>query len=220
MEIHRELDRLSSRRKIDDYYPDEGPHRRGLYVKHCEFFTLGSEHKERCLLGGNRSGKTIAGSYEVTLHLTGEYPAWWNGYRFDRPIRALAAGDTAKTSRDIIQQKLLGNPGDHGTGMIPGDLILKTSPKSGIPDGVEMIHVKHVSGGTSICQINSYDQGREAFQGTEQDVVWLDEEPPMEVYVEGLMRTMTTNGLVINTLTPLRGLTPFVMAFLPDYQPQ
>ena len=216
LEIHRELDRLSSRRKIDDFYPDSGPHRRELYVKHCEFFALGSAHKERCLLGGNRSGKSVAGAYEVTLHLTGEYPHWWNGRRFDKPIQALIAGDTAKTSRDILQQKMLGNPGDFGTGMIPADLILRTAPKSGIPDAVETIHVKHVSGGTSICQINSYDQGREAFQGTERDVVWLDEECPDAVYTEALMRTMTTDGMVILTFTPLRGLTPLVMSFLPD----
>ena len=220
VEIYRELDQLAARRRIDDFYPESGPHRRELYVKHTEFFRLGATHKERCLLGGNRSGKSVAGAYEVTLHLTGEYPDWWNGYRFDRPIRALIAGDTAKTSRDILQQKMLGNPGAHGTGMIPGDLIVKTSPKSGIPDAVELIHVKHASGGTSICQINSYDQGREAFQGTEQDFVWLDEECPDDVYTEALMRTMTTNGRVILTFTPLSGLTPLVLSFLPEYQPQ
>ena len=61
----------------------------------------------------------------------------------------------------------------------------------------------------------SYDQRREAFQGTEIDVVWLDEEPPLEIYAECLTRTMTTNGLVMLTFTPLQGITPMIKSFLP-----
>jgi len=64
-------------------------------------------------------------------------------------------------------------------------------------------------------QFKSYDQGREAFQGTEQDGIWLDEEPPEDVYTECLLRTMTNNGLVMLTFTPLRGMSSVVLAFLP-----
>jgi phage terminase large subunit-like protein len=60
-------------------------------------------------------------------------------------------------------------------------------------------------GGRSVITLKSYDQGRESFQGTEQDVIWLDEEPPMPVYAECLLRTMTTDGLVICTFTPMLG---------------
>jgi hypothetical protein len=62
----------------------------------------------------------------MAVHLTGRYPSWWNGRRFSGPIRAWAAGDTSKTVREIIQEKLLGKPGELGTGMIPGDAIIKT----------------------------------------------------------------------------------------------
>ena len=55
---------------------------------------------------------------------------------------------------------------------------------------------------------------RGAFEGTEQDVVWLDEEPPLDVYVECLVRTMTTDGLVMVTFTPLEGMSDVVMSFL------
>ena len=44
--------------------------------------------------------------YETVLHLTGLYPDWWEGRRFDNPVRALAAGDTSQTTRDIIQKKM------------------------------------------------------------------------------------------------------------------
>ncbi len=63
---------------------------------------------------------------------------------------------------------------------------------------------------------NSYDQGRESFQGTELDLVWLDEEPPMAIYAECLIRTMTTNGMILCTFTPLLGLSDTVLSFLPN----
>ena len=98
--------------------------------------------------------------------------------------------------------------------MIPGDDLVRTTAKSGIPEAVDTVQVKHQSGGTSRVVIRSYDQGREAFQGDEHDVIWLDEEPPMAVYVECLLRTMTTNGIVMLTFTPLLGWSDVVKAFL------
>lgn len=198
-------------------YPETGELRRELYVKHCEFFAGGIKHRERLFLAANRVGKSEGvGGYEVTLHLTGLYPAWWGGYRFSGPIAAWAAGDTSKTTRDIIQAKLLGPVDALGTGLIPGDsLVGRPLAKAGVPDAFEIVKVKHVSGGVSTLQLKSYDQRREAFQGTEQDVIWLDEEPPLAIYTECLMRTMTTNGLILCTFTPLMGLSEVVLSFLP-----
>jgi phage terminase large subunit-like protein len=70
--------------------------------------------------------------------------------------------------------------------------------------------VRHVTGGWSILRFKSYDMGREAFEATELDWVWEDEEAPIEIHKENLMRTMTTHGAVINTFTPLKGETPLV----------
>src|SRR5688572_17268819 len=89
--------------RFDALFPDEGPLRRELYVKHLEFFKAGLNYRERCFMAGNRVGKTISGSYETTCHLTGEYPKWWQGRVFPHPIRAWAAGKTNETTRDIIQ---------------------------------------------------------------------------------------------------------------------
>lgn len=211
-----EKERRRTRRKLFTYFPDAGPLRRELYPKHIEFFKAGAEHRERLMLAANRVGKTESvGGYELTLHLTGIYPPWWTGRRFTRHISAWAAGDTAKTVRDIIQHKLLGPTGTHGTGLIPGDNLRRTTSKLGVSDAIDTINVAHVSGGVSILSLKSYDQRREAFQGTEQDVIWLDEEPPMDIYTECLIRTMTTNGLMILTFTPLEGLSECVLNYLP-----
>jgi hypothetical protein len=76
------------------------------------------------MLGGNRVGKSTAGSVEVSYHLTGEYPDWWQGYKFDRPTKVWVAGETRDATRDIVQMKLLGEPHAHGSGMIPKDAIV------------------------------------------------------------------------------------------------
>lgn len=211
-----EKERRARGRKIQSYFPDVGPLRRELYPKHIAFFEAGRTFRERAFIAGNRVGKTeTGGGYELVCHLTGQYPKWWMGRRFDRPITAWAAGDTGKTVRDIIQFKLLGRVGDFGTGLIPSDAIARTTPKQGIPDAVDTIFVKHVSGGVSQVVLKSYDQRRESFQGTEQDVIWLDEEPPLDIYTECLLRTMTNDGLIMLTFTPLMGMSETVMSFLP-----
>ena len=202
-------------RRIDRFFPDTGPLRRELYRKHLEFFRLGAAHRERLFMAANRVGKTEgAGGYETTLHLTGEYPHWWEGRRFDRPVRALVAGDTARTLREIVQRKLLGPAGDFGTGLIPAAALLMATAKPGNAETVDTVRVRHVSGGVSTLTFRSYDQGRRAFQGDEQDFVWMDEEPPLDVYTEALMRTMTTGGFVMLTFTPLNGWTEVVRLFL------
>ena len=201
-----------AKRQIDQYFTDEGPTRRELYRKHVHFFNAGRDYRERAIFGGNRSGKSVAGGYETALHLTGDYPHWWSGKRFNRPVQALACGKEAKITRDTVQQVLLGKPEEFGTGLIPGenldrDKCTASRSASGLYDGVP---VKHKSGGWSMLRLRSYDQGRTAFEGVERDAIWEDEEAPQDIHSENLMRTMTTGGIVYNTFTPLKGETPLV----------
>lgn len=208
----REKERRQSRRKLWTYFPDTGPLRRELYQQHLEFFRLGAECQFRCFMAANRVGKTEGGGgYEMTLHLTGRYPWWWQGRRFEHPIDAWAAGDTNETVRDIIQLKLLGKEEDGwGTGLIPGDDIVRVVKRQNGNGAVDYVVVKHQSGGESRLGFKSYEQGRKAFQGTEKHVVWLDEESEDGIRSECTLRLMTTNGLLVETFTPLRGLTPIV----------
>jgi len=214
-----EWSRRNKQRKFFQMYPDTGPYRRELYPKHIEFMEAGGEHRERAMVAANRVGKTVSGAYETVCHVTGRYPHWWTGHRFTDPVNFWAAGDTAKTTRDIIQVELLGNHGDVGTGMIPGEDLVRTTPKAGVPEAVDSVYIKHYDGrgeqdGISVLQLKSYDQGRKSFQGTAQHGIWLDEECPMDVYTECLIRTMTTNGLIYLTFTPLSGLTEVVMMYM------
>ncbi len=213
-DIAKELERRKYN-QIEQYFPDKGKLRRELYFKHLEFFKAGKDYRERIFIAANRVGKSVAGGFEVACHLTGIYPDWWEGKRFTKPIVCWCAGDTGKTTRDIIQLKLLGMPGSFGTGLIPKDNIIRTLQKQGVADAVEMAYIQHSSGKQSLLVFKSYDQRREGFQGTEVDVIWPDEEPPQDIYVEMLLRTMTTNGIVLTTFTPLMGLSDVVLSFCP-----
>lgn len=162
-----------------------------------------------------------AGGYETTLHLTGRYPDWWVGRRYDKPVRWWVAGKTNETTRDIVQAKLLGpvgwedgKKGFAGTGLVPGEDIGAVAWKAGLTDLADTVRVKHASGGWSTLGLKSYQQGRGSFEGTEQDGIWLDEEPPQDVFVECLVRTMTTDGLIMLTFTPLDGWSDVVASFL------
>ena len=213
--------RRRKERKIATYFPDAGEYRRELYPKHTAYFKAGARYRERLMMAANRIGKTESiGGYEMVLHMTGRYPSWWEGRKFDQPISAWAAGDTGKTTRDILQMKLLGPPGEFGTGLIPKADLIKTTAKAGVAEAIEVITVRHASGGESRLTFKSYDQRREAFQGSEQDVIWLDEEPPLDVYTECLLRTMTNNGMTMLTFTPLMGMSETVMSFMPNGEVQ
>lgn len=216
--ILKELRKREQRTKLYRMFPDEGPLRRELYPKHLEFFRAGKKHREKLMMAANRIGKTEAGGYELACHLTGWYPDWWEGRTWDRSVGALVAGDTAQSTRDILQTKLLGGLWDSdtwGTGIIPHDsLQFRPAIKAGVPNAYEEVRVRHRSGTDSILKFRSYDQGRRIFQGFELDIFWPDEEIPEDVYAEGLMRTMTTEGMVMMTFTPLNGLTPLVLSYL------
>ncbi len=69
----------------------------------------------------NQIGKSTSGAYITACHLTGIYPDWWKGNRFDKPIYCWAAGVSNDTTRDILQTELFGlaeSESEWGTGMV------------------------------------------------------------------------------------------------------
>jgi hypothetical protein len=90
--------RTDASRRFEMLYPDRGQLRRELYSKHIEFFAASADFTELAIIGANRSGETTAAAYAMTAHLTGRYPSWWRGRRFERPIAAWVTGVDAKSS--------------------------------------------------------------------------------------------------------------------------
>src|SRR5262249_5508834 len=104
--------------------------------------------------------------------------------------------------------------GEQGSGCIPRNAIIETVPARGVPNLVDTILVRHVSGSISRIGLKSYAEGREKWQGTSMDLIWFDEEPPADVYIEGLTRTNATGGMVFMTFTPLLGVSEVVRRFV------
>lgn len=188
------------------------------YAKQEEFYAAGLTFRERLLMAANQVGKTYAGSMEAAMHLTGRYPDWWQGHRFDRAITMWAGSDTTETTRDTVQRLLVGPPANEdawGTGAIPAECILGTQRRQGVANALDTVRVKHASGGTSILGFKSYDQGRQKWQGTTLDFIWLDEEPPQDIYTEALTRTNAVDDARLAiTFTPLLGMSEVVRMFL------
>lgn len=203
------LARLESRTKLERFRP---------YPKQLEFYAAGKEHRERLLMAASQVGKTMAGSMESAMHLTGLYPDWWPGHRFAHPVSMWAGSNTSESTRDTVQTHLIGPPADEsawGTGSIPKDCLLDTSRRMGVADAIDTVLVKHVSGGTSTLGFKSYDQGRRKWQGATLDLIWLDEEPPKDIYSEALTRTnAVADGRVFITFTPLEGMSEVVLMFI------
>lgn len=185
------------------------------FIGHKECVCISVENKDRLYLTKDYivTHNTIAGAFAVATWLDGMYPDWWEGKRFQKPTRIWAAGKTGQTVRDTVQKELLGDLGHFGTGMIPKDRIAKVIMKPGVPGGVDSIQVYNDWGDASICGFKSYDQRIDAFVGVALDAAWEDEEPPYMVHNETFARLTTTMGVLINTVTPITGLTPYLLNF-------
>lgn len=243
LEIEEQLENIKKYNKIDQFFPDKGtdghlhgfrtvvidgkeiqepkaPHKetwsRHLYPQHLEFFKATKDYFAVMMIAANQVGKSTSAGYALACHLTGIYPEWWPGERYERPIKAWACGVDSKQMREVLQERLLGPVGDFGTGLIRKDCInfetLKDAQKA--DTFVTLFHVKHSSGGWSQVEFKSYESGVRAFMGPTKDLIWLDEEPPMEIYEECKTRLITTGGKLMITFTPLLGMTETIENFM------
>lgn len=194
------------------------------YAKQKEFHAAGAVHSERLFMAGNQLGKTWAGGFETGMHATGRYPDWWDGATFDKAPVIWASGVTSESTRDNPQRVLVGNPPQEdawGTGTIPKECLVDWDRAMGVPNLLDNVVVKwggggDVQAGESIIYFKSYEKGREKWQGPTIDVVWFDEEPPLDIYTEGLTRTNRGQRSQFSyiTFTPLMGMSEVVSLFL------
>lgn len=132
-------------------------------------------HRIRWLLGGNRSGKSRSAGQEVFWFATGSHPY--------RNIRTPNIGWYSTVSWEMVGtvlwttlQPLL----EGWEWRVPSWV----NKGRGIPYSVEI----KVPGGWSRVMMKSYEQGREAYQGTERRYICNDEQFPEEIMEEQLSR--------------------------------
>ena len=170
----------------------------------------------RGILAANRIGKTVSTCYETAMHLTGQYPDWWTGLRFDHPITAMVAGEGWSQVAMVLQNELLGTQDIKirdalGTGAIPRLAIITETMRSDGANcmGVEIRHPR----GRSYLLFANYTQEVRQMQGFKLDLAVFDEQPPDDFFSEIVTRTATTQGKILCSFTPLKGLNGLVSKF-------
>lgn len=194
--------------------PGKGPLNGGPYPVQLEFHN-DVNATERMLMAANRFGKTRTGGAEIAIHATGMYPKWWKGHRVPHAGFYVCGSETNESLRELVQKELFGEQG-RGSGWLPKDSLhkVKSRSASGVSDVVDYCLVKHKNGGYSKILFKTYEQGRSKWQGFSADGIWLDEEPPIDLYSECQMRILDRKGFIYLTFTPLLGASEVVMHFL------
>jgi len=194
-----------------------------LYDWQLSFNAKTNEHRSCMLMAANQVGKTRTGITLDAIHLTGDYPDDWQGYKFEKPPLCWLLGFSGEKTRDLLQVPLFGRlqQGKLEGGLVPSDKILDYKSMSGTSGALREVRVKHKSGGVSVCQFWSYSQGQHALMGDKIDWYHIDEEPrDKAIYPQVLTRTANGDqgkgGRGILTFTPENGRTELVVKFMDD----
>lgn len=138
---------------------------------------LGDLCFENWLFAANRAGKSDAGAWAVAHIARFGIP----GERAFRPTIGWVVSLDFPSSRDIVQPKLFDN-GAAGQPSHPPFIPDREIKSWRVSDQVLVLK------NGSVIGFKSADSGRAKFQGTDRDYVWFDEEPPLDVYEETVMR--------------------------------
>ena len=156
-----------------------------LYPWQCEFLKAGATNQERLLMTGLGCGKTFLQAFEIKCHLTGIYPEWWEGKRFDHPVKVWAVGKQInETVRELTP--VIGK-----TSVLHKNGISKFYRKDYEP-------IQWQGGAPDvICMDDEID----------------DVGKQLMAYQEGLTRLLTSGGIMMIATTPMRGVTPIISRF-------
>lgn len=187
------------------------------YRKQVECFSLGKKFKLRYLSGGNRTGKTYAGAFELMVHAFQTYPIWWVGAKF-KPLRKkdikagkkyefYVIGLSYQALADNIQPTILSFFGVSSAEELKKDKrVKKIKQRDGLIKDIELkngVFIKFRSA-----------ESKKRLQGITADFLWIDEEiSDMWLLNELILRTTSTSEVdrkILITATPTLGYTPFV----------
>jgi len=173
------------------------------------------------IAGGMIHHNTTCGCSQDAFDLTGLYPDWYTGKRYDRPISLVCGGINNDKTRDLLQKALCGDPVTKdeslGSGWIPGYCLdrSKISLKRGVSDAYLHVKVKHhtdgVFDGWSNLTFQSYESGKAAWMGDTIDIFHLDEEPPEDILAQAGRGCIASKGIIRCTYTPENGQTNVVI---------
>ena len=197
-----------------------------MYPWQHKFVGKTADYRSCTLMAANRVGKTYTGTVMDAVHLTGDYPDDWTGYRFEKAPLCWLLGYSGEKTRDLLQAPLFGRMTDNkfDGGLVEASLIIDARAMTGTTGAMREVRVKHKSGGVSVCQFWSYTQGQHALMGDSVDWYHIDEEPKDKYIIpQVITRTATGDqglgGRGISTFTPENGRTEIVKKLMDDPSP-
>lgn len=147
-----------------------------------------SPAKLTLFVAANRLGKSVGGMREVLWRATGTHP-----YRPFKPIEMIWCGfPSYPFFRETTRP--------HFTALCPKDRLIQ------FHETEYWAKIRREDGGVCTIFFKPYEQGRDKWQGAAVDFMWLDEEPPEEIFREGLARLIDKNGDMLLTFTPVSGM--------------
>src|SRR5690349_3710836 len=144
-----------------------------------------STRDETLLIAANRWGKTVTGMREVLWRATGTHP-----YKTLKPHKVIWCGFVdfgfyIRNTKRVFDQ------------WCPRQYLIQ------FHESEKWAKFKRKDGGTCIVHFLSYESGRETWQGSAVDFIWLDEELPQDIYHEALTRLIDRRGQILLTQTPV-----------------
>jgi phage terminase large subunit-like protein len=190
-----------------------------------------ADHSEVMVLAANQVGKTVTEGYIVGCWATGDYPADWEGVRFEYPTIGWVFGVDNTQLRDVFQKEILGTLQADDTfsgGWIHPDEVVGFN-RSQTPGLVKDVMVKfRGSDQTTVISFKTYTQSKTGsgslpMAGSRVDWIVVDEQPPDDI--RGQLKARTINGrkglggVILYGMTPERGMTELVREFMENPAP-
>ena len=187
------------------------------------FYDAGAWAKQRMIIAANGVGKSQSVCAELAAHVTGEYPDWWSGVRYERGgWEAWIGSIDNDMQKRGPQRALIGRDLSEmiGTGLIPARCIVDFDRRqAGVKDVVDTVVCKHASGEKVIIKWLTYEQGWRKWQSGDPRIVLMDEEPDESdvrqtpILSEILTRLVRNSGILLVGYTPLLGDTALTTHF-------
>ena len=155
---------------------------------------LTAKQRFKWLFWGNQVGKTTLGAIETVLHGLGRHPL----KLWEPPVNFWASALTWELWQDILLPELLT--------WIPADRI-RRAPEPYRQSTNRTIEFRADNGAISRITGKAAEQGAQRYQSKRLHGCWFDEEHPESVYDEVQPRLLRFGGVMINTMTPIKGLT-------------
>lgn len=148
-----------------------------------------AQAKEKLYIGGNRSGKTVAGVLEMVMWACGEHK-----FR-ETPKPPCRLRAVAVDIEDGIKKILI----PEFQKWVPVKYLRNGSWDDSYDRQARILRLNN----GSFIEFMSFEQDVEKFAGTSRHAIFFDEEPPEDIFNECLMRLVDTDGSYWISMTPL-----------------